>query len=194
MALSLPDLLLVGKRLNDFGVSTRNFMDEETTEPSVIGWMPSAQLYFRDPDGHSVEFISLLDDAPDANFIGSLSAWQAQRPVGSSKSQKIPVLGIEEIVFQVKNLERSVAFYQNVIGLSLHFTRPTGSLVSSRGAVARVVHAGANRQRSAFRVYHSTTRCRAGTTCFGGARFSRGDNAAGRRLVCVCARPGWEQN
>src|ERR1051325_857846 len=49
IALSLPELLLAGKRLNDLGVSTRNFMEEETTEPSVIGWMPSAQLYFRDP-------------------------------------------------------------------------------------------------------------------------------------------------
>lgn len=76
IALPLAELLLVGKRLNDLGVSTRNFMDEETTEPSVIGWMPSAQLYFRDPDGHSVEFISLLDDAPDPTFIGSLSAWE----------------------------------------------------------------------------------------------------------------------
>src|SRR4030095_15730410 len=74
IALSLPDLLLIGKRLNDLGVSTRNFMDEETTEPSVIGWMPSAQLYFRDPDGHSLEFIALLNDAPDPKFFGPLSA------------------------------------------------------------------------------------------------------------------------
>jgi lactoylglutathione lyase len=76
IAVPLPELLLVGKRLNDLGVSTRDFMDEETTEPSVIGWMPSAQLYFRDPEGHSVEFISLLDDAPDASFIGPLTLWQ----------------------------------------------------------------------------------------------------------------------
>lgn len=76
IALPLPDLLLVGKRLNDLGVSTRNFMEEETTEPSVIGWMPSAQLYFLDPDGHSVEFISLLDDTPDPTFIGPLSEWE----------------------------------------------------------------------------------------------------------------------
>ena len=45
-----------------------NFSGETTTEPSVIGWMPSAQLYFRDPDGHSVEFITLLDDPPDPRF------------------------------------------------------------------------------------------------------------------------------
>jgi lactoylglutathione lyase len=71
-------LLLIGKRLNDLGISTRNFAGEETTEPSVIGWMPSAQLYFRDPDGHSVEFITVIDDPPDPGFIGSLSAWRAR--------------------------------------------------------------------------------------------------------------------
>ena len=65
IALSLPDLLLAGKGLNELGVSTRNFAGQETTEPSVIGWMPSAQLYFRDPDGHSLEYITLLDQVPD---------------------------------------------------------------------------------------------------------------------------------
>ena len=76
MALSLSELLAAGPRLNSLGIVTRNFAGEETTEPSVIGWMPSAQLYFRDPDGHSLEFIALLDDPPDAQFIGPLSAWQ----------------------------------------------------------------------------------------------------------------------
>jgi len=76
IALTLPDLLVAGKRLNSIGVSTHNFAGEETTEPSVIGWMPSAQLYFRDPDGHSLEFIALLDDEPDPAFIGPLSAWR----------------------------------------------------------------------------------------------------------------------
>src|SRR5262245_31773744 len=41
IALSLPELLVAGKRLNGLGVSTYNFAGEETTEPSVIGWMPS---------------------------------------------------------------------------------------------------------------------------------------------------------
>ena len=36
----------------------------------------------------------------------------------------IPVLGIEEIVFEVKDLDRSVAFYQNVIGLPLYSQGP----------------------------------------------------------------------
>jgi lactoylglutathione lyase len=76
-AVSLPDLLEAGKRLNELGVRTRNFAGEETIEPSVIGWMPSAQLYFNDPDGHTLEFIALLDEKPEPGFIGSLSAWKA---------------------------------------------------------------------------------------------------------------------
>jgi lactoylglutathione lyase len=75
-AVPLPELLAAGERLASKGVTCRNFLEEETHEPSVIGWMPSAQLYFRDPDGHSVELISLLDDVPVPTFIGSLSEWQ----------------------------------------------------------------------------------------------------------------------
>ena len=76
IAISLPDLMAAGKRLNASGIKTHNFAGEETTEPSVIGWMPSAQLYFRDPDGHSLEYIALLDQAPDPGFVGSFSAWK----------------------------------------------------------------------------------------------------------------------
>ena len=83
MAVTMPELLAAGKRLNDLGVNTRNFADEATTEPSVIGWMPSAQLYFDDPDGHLLEYITLLDDEPDPTFIGPLAAW---RP-GKSKRE-----------------------------------------------------------------------------------------------------------
>ncbi len=42
----------------------------------------------------------------------------------SNATPNIPVLGIEEIVFEVKDLDRSVAFYQNVIGLPLHSRGP----------------------------------------------------------------------
>jgi lactoylglutathione lyase len=76
IALSLPELLTAGHRLNEQQVATTNFLGEPTTEPSVLGWMPSAQLYFADPDGHALEYIALLDDAPDATFVGSLSAWR----------------------------------------------------------------------------------------------------------------------
>ena len=72
---SLPDLLSAGKRLSGSGVSTFNFAGEQTEEPSVIGWMPSAQLYFRDPEGHLLELITPLDVEPDPSFIGPLHSW-----------------------------------------------------------------------------------------------------------------------
>ena len=75
-AVTLSELLAAGERLRRSGVTCRDFGGEETNEPSVIGWMPSAQLYFSDPDGHELELISLLDDTPDAAFIGPLSHWQ----------------------------------------------------------------------------------------------------------------------
>jgi len=84
MAVSLPELLAVGERLKGLGVPTRNFFGEETTEPFVIGWMPSAQLYFSDPDGHALEYITLLDEAPDAGFIGSLSSWRQRAERGAA--------------------------------------------------------------------------------------------------------------
>jgi lactoylglutathione lyase len=77
-AVSLSDLLKAGERLRNSGVTCQDFHDNETDEPSVIGWMPSAQLYFRDPDGHLLEFIALLDDTPDPTFIGPLSRWQSR--------------------------------------------------------------------------------------------------------------------
>ena len=78
-AVSLAELLGVGELLRRSGVTCQDFRGDQTDEPSVIGWMPSAQLYFRDPDGHSVEFIALLDDIPEPSFIGSLSEWR-KRP------------------------------------------------------------------------------------------------------------------
>jgi lactoylglutathione lyase len=76
IAMSLPELLAAIDCLSAHHLVTTNFLGEKTPEPSVIGWMPSAQIYFVDPDGHVVEYIALLDDAPDAAFIGSLSAWR----------------------------------------------------------------------------------------------------------------------
>lgn len=75
-AVSLPELLEFGNTLNARGIITTNFLREQTAEPSVIGWMPSVQLYFEDLDGHALEYVAILDDPPDAGFIGPLSAWR----------------------------------------------------------------------------------------------------------------------
>ncbi len=33
-------------------------------EPEVLPWIPAASVYFRDPDGHSLEFIAMLPEPP----------------------------------------------------------------------------------------------------------------------------------
>lgn len=48
------------------------------SEPIVHGWMPAAAVFFRDPDGHLLELIAELSDAPRPDFIyRSLSEWRA---------------------------------------------------------------------------------------------------------------------
>jgi lactoylglutathione lyase len=72
---SLEQLRRAIERLKGHGIETRGFGGNATSEPSVIGWMPSAQVYFRDPDGHSLEFITILPQPPNAGFVGSYSEW-----------------------------------------------------------------------------------------------------------------------
>lgn len=74
-AVSFEELVGAIKKLNEHGIETRGFGGNATREPSVIGWMPSAQIYFRDPDDHSLEFITILPEPPDASFVGSYSEW-----------------------------------------------------------------------------------------------------------------------
>ncbi|NKL06253.1 VOC family protein [Rhizobium leguminosarum] len=61
------------------GVEPLGFTGEPVTEPVVLGWMPALSIYFKDPDGHSIEFISVLDAIPDRSFgVRPFSAWQAR--------------------------------------------------------------------------------------------------------------------
>ena len=65
LAASLDDVLDAPDRLRRLGVTPLSFYTEETSEPSVLGWMPAAAVYFRDPDGHLLEYLAMLDAAPD---------------------------------------------------------------------------------------------------------------------------------
>ena len=77
---NLGDLLSAPMRLRAQGISPLSFFGEETDEPSVIGWMPAAAIYFRDPDGHLIEFLTMLDIEPDADLgIVTWSNWIGSR-------------------------------------------------------------------------------------------------------------------
>jgi len=72
------DVLDACDRLRATGVTPLSFFATETTEPSVIGWMPAAAVYFRDPDGHLLEYLAMLDAEPRPDLgILSWSQWQA---------------------------------------------------------------------------------------------------------------------
>ena len=48
-------------------------------DPIVHGWMPAASVYFKDPDGHLLELIADLADAPRPEIAYCpLSEWRGQ--------------------------------------------------------------------------------------------------------------------
>jgi lactoylglutathione lyase len=68
------------RRLEALGVRPLSFFGEETDEPTVIGWMPAAAVYFRDPDGHLLEYLAMLDQEPRADLgIVPWSEWTQKR-------------------------------------------------------------------------------------------------------------------
>ena len=77
-AAALPDVLDAFDRLRSLGVTPLSFFGRETTEPSVIGWMPAAAVYFRDPDGHLLEYLAPLGEParPEAG-IQPWSRWRS---------------------------------------------------------------------------------------------------------------------
>jgi lactoylglutathione lyase len=68
---SLEDVLGSCGALRSAGVTPLSFFGAETGEPSVLGWMPAAAVYFRDPDGHMLEYLAMLEEParPDAGIV-----------------------------------------------------------------------------------------------------------------------------
>ena len=46
----------------------------------MIGWMPSAAVYFRDPDGHLLEYVAMLEEPPHPELgVVAWSVWSDTR-------------------------------------------------------------------------------------------------------------------
>jgi lactoylglutathione lyase len=71
-------LLAAPAALREHGVVPMSFFGAETDEPSVLGWMPAGAIYFRDPDGHLLEYLAMLDQParPNAGIV-AWSEWEA---------------------------------------------------------------------------------------------------------------------
>ncbi|HEU5432496.1 MAG TPA: VOC family protein [Thermomicrobiales bacterium] len=63
--------------LRERDLAAYNFLDDGREQPMVFGWMPALAIYFRDPDGHSLEFIAMLPDEPRPELgVVSWAEWQ----------------------------------------------------------------------------------------------------------------------
>ena len=47
--------------LKERNLKPYNFLNDGTERPMVFCWMPAVAIYFNDPDGNQLEFISILD-------------------------------------------------------------------------------------------------------------------------------------
>jgi lactoylglutathione lyase len=78
-ALDLDPVLTSPTALRKAGVEPLDFHGQPATEPSVIGWMPAASVFFNDPDGHLLEYLAILPHEPreDAGIV-PYSEWLAR--------------------------------------------------------------------------------------------------------------------
>jgi hypothetical protein len=78
---ALDDVLAAPEALLAAGVTPLSFFGEPAAEPSVIAWMPAAAVYFRDPDGHLLEYLAMLD-GPGEPLVraATAAAGEAGRP------------------------------------------------------------------------------------------------------------------
>ena len=72
------------RALRQAGVAPLDFDGNPVTEPVVLGWMPAATVYFKDPDGNLLEFLSMLQQEPIPSLgVVPWSAW----PKGSLRGK-----------------------------------------------------------------------------------------------------------
>jgi catechol 2,3-dioxygenase-like lactoylglutathione lyase family enzyme len=78
------DLLAAPQRLQAAGITPRDNRRIPVDEPIVFAWMPAASIFFDDPDGHLLEYITTLP-GPARPELGVLpwSSWQAKEDVRS---------------------------------------------------------------------------------------------------------------
>lgn len=101
-----------------------NFLQDDSKRPMVFSWMPSLAIYFLDPDGHYLEFISVLpgEGIPDKGVVSwddwkELSGNSEELTAIENKQNGKMIKGLYETHLFVEDLERSIEFYKNVLGL-----------------------------------------------------------------------------
>src|SRR5260370_11030396 len=125
---ALEDVLAAPQRLRSVGITPRGRSPlggrgEPIDEPIVFAWMPAASVLFDDPDGNLLEYIAMLPDHPRPDLgVVSWSEWKEIHEnllCISGSSGVTPIQGLFEEHISIRNLERSVAFYRDVVGVEV---------------------------------------------------------------------------
>jgi catechol 2,3-dioxygenase-like lactoylglutathione lyase family enzyme len=80
----LEDMSNAVSFLKDRGIKCYNRIDGGEC-PQVFGWMPAVAIYFNDPDGHLLEYISMLPDKPQPDI--DLISWPEWNRLNSRQAQ-----------------------------------------------------------------------------------------------------------
>jgi lactoylglutathione lyase len=79
-AVSLEDVVGAPRALRSAGITPLDFDGRPAEDPVVLAWMPAASVYFRDPDGHLLEYIAMLsDDARPDDGVVTWREWTLAR-------------------------------------------------------------------------------------------------------------------
>ena len=73
----LPDLLDAPRRLQAANITPLDFWGKPSGEVTVLAWMPAASVYFVDPDGNLLEYLTMLPGParPELGVVG-WSRWK----------------------------------------------------------------------------------------------------------------------
>jgi lactoylglutathione lyase len=76
---TLPELLETPAKLRAAGIEPLGFDGRPTNQPDVLAWMPAAAVYFEDPDGNLLEYLTMLNQPPRPGLgILKWDEWQRE--------------------------------------------------------------------------------------------------------------------
>lgn len=133
----LEDVLVSPQRLRSVGLTPHGRpplggRGQPIDEPIVFGWMPAASVFFDDPDGNILEYICMLPEPPRPDVgVVSWSEWNGlpeNRSCSPDLKRVTPVQRLFETHISIRNLERSVTFYRNAVGLEMGIIQSQSSV------------------------------------------------------------------
>jgi lactoylglutathione lyase len=81
---SVEDVIAAPRALRAAGITPLDFDGRATDQPIVFAWMPAASVFFRDPDGHLLEYIAMLPHEPRPEH--GIVPWRMWERIGCTTS------------------------------------------------------------------------------------------------------------